>query len=178
LAIAIQVTGGDHRLPGGGPAVLPAAAERLAGFGVVPAGAGRFGEHGGVEADLLMGGGAEVVVGEDVPQAPVDVVGVDQRVGEPALQGGARAQPVAAAELAEIRVLPGHRAFRAAIAWIRLSALVVLADGVDALHHRGRREGAVLVVPAVGRAVGGGQVPLRQVDVLADDVGGRTHLVV
>ncbi|MDT4841826.1 hypothetical protein D3C84_1228560 [compost metagenome] len=36
LAIAIQVTGGDHRLPGSRAAILPATAERLAGFGVIP----------------------------------------------------------------------------------------------------------------------------------------------
>ncbi len=55
---------------------------------------------------------------------------------------------------------------------------VEVVDRVDALLHHARRQRAVLVVPAVGRTVVGGQVPLRQVDVLTDDVGRRAHLEV
>ncbi|EEF93733.1 hypothetical protein CATMIT_01633, partial [Catenibacterium mitsuokai DSM 15897] len=56
--------------------------------------------------------------------------------------------------------------------------LVPMIDRSDALAHRAWRERAVLVVPAVGAAVGRGQVPLGQVDVLADHVGRRGDLVV
>ncbi|MNZ68917.1 hypothetical protein D3C78_871960 [compost metagenome] len=174
LAVAVEVAGGDHRLPGGRSAV-GAGVQRRAGFGVEPAGAGRLGQHGGVETDLLVGGWAEVVVGEDVAQATVDIPAVDHRVGEPALHGGPCAQPVAAVELAKVRVRLLLRAFRR---HVTVLAAVELADGVDTLDHGHRREHAVLVVPAVGRTIGGGQVPLGQVDVLADHVGRGAHLVV
>ena len=56
--------------------------------------------------------------------------------------------------------------------------LVEVVNGYDAFLHDAGRQCAVFVVPAVGRAVIGGQVPLGQVDVLADDVGRGTYLEV
>ncbi|MNS14700.1 hypothetical protein D3C72_463220 [compost metagenome] len=55
LAIAIEVTGVDHRLPRGRAAILTRpAVQRLAGFGVEPGGTGRLGQHGGVQTNLLV----------------------------------------------------------------------------------------------------------------------------
>ena len=51
-------------------------------------------------------------------------------------------------------------------------------DRVDPLADLVGAEGAVLVVEAVARPVGGGHVELHEVDVLADDVGRRTDLEV
>ena len=47
---------------------------------------------------------------------------------------------------------------------------------IDPLPHLVGAHGAVLIVEAVGGAVGGGDIELHQVDVLADDVGRRLHL--
>ncbi|MNF44701.1 hypothetical protein D3C84_258160 [compost metagenome] len=115
-----------------------------------PGGAGRFGQHGGIQAQLLVGRWAEVVVGEDGAQATVDILGVHQRVDEPALHGRTRAQPITAAVLAEERVVFRLRARCRAVTRVGVLALVVLADGMDAFDHGGRGEDAVLVVPAVG----------------------------
>ena len=67
LAIAIMVAGLHHRLPGSWPTILPRGrvVELLAGFGVEPGGAGRFGQDGGVQTNLLVSRWAQVVVGED-----------------------------------------------------------------------------------------------------------------
>ena len=46
----------------------------------------------------------------------------------------------------------------------------------DALAHLVRREGAILIVPAIARAVAGGDVELHQMDVLANGVGRRVDL--
>ncbi|MNX53456.1 hypothetical protein D3C86_841520 [compost metagenome] len=179
LAVAVQVTGGDHRLPRGRPAVLPrAAVQRLAGFGVEPSGTGRFSQYGGVQTNLLVSRWAEVVVGEDGAQATVDAIGVHHRVDEPALHGRPRAHPISPAVLTEERVILGFRASRGAVTRVGAFALVELADGVDAFLHGAWGEHAVFVVPAVGRTIGGHQVPLRQVNVLADHVGRRAHLIV
>ena len=195
----------DLRLPARGPAVAEDAAvgarvgarrraglwvvaEQLAAFVVRPARARGLGQHGGVKADLLVRRRAVVIVRERDAQAAVDAFGVDHRVGEPALRGRARALPLLGELAAELRghlapvgMLARHRADAAAVAHVAAvdaDAGVELANRMNARLDRGRAERAVFVVPAVGRAVGGGQVPLRQVDVLADDVGGRAHLVV
>jgi len=61
----------------------------------------------------------------------------------------------------------------------RLTGKVIeLVDGLDAFPDHARRERAVFVVPAVRCTVTRRQVPLRQVDMLADDVGWRTDLEV
>ena len=50
--------------------------------------------------------------------------------------------------------------------------------GVDSLPHFIRREGTVLVVPAVGPTIGRCDIELHQVNVLTDDVGRREDLEV
>ncbi|MNZ64195.1 hypothetical protein D3C78_823620 [compost metagenome] len=122
LAITVVVAGTDHRLPRGRATVLAqcGVVQLLAGFGVVPGGAGRLGQHSGIQAQLLVGRWAEVVMGEDGAQAAVDVVHVDQRVGEPALHGCARPHPVGPAKAAEVRVQLGRRAGGSAVAAVAL----------------------------------------------------------
>ena len=44
------------------------------------------------------------------------------------------------------------------------------------LPHFVRREGSVLIVPAIPRTVGGGHVELHEMDVLADRIGRRGDL--
>ena len=56
----------------------------------------RLDQQARIEPDLLVGRGAEVVVGEDGAQGPVDPVVVQQRVGVPELDGGLGAVPVLA----------------------------------------------------------------------------------
>ena len=197
-AVAVDVAGDDGGLPAGRAAVLAAAvadggavAELHAGLVVGPGGARGLDQHGGVEADLLVGGRAEVVVGEDGAEAAVHAGHVHHRVGEPALQRGPRSLPGGLAvgrpdrgrlDGAEEGVVErGERRARGeplAVGRVASAGRVEGVDGGDALAHRVGRQRAVLVVPAVGRAVGGGEVPLGQVDVLADDVGGGADLVV
>ena len=166
-------------------------AQLRAGLVVCPDRTSRLGQHRGVQADLLVRGRAVVVVREDDAQAAVNAVGVDHRVGEPALDRRACALPLLGelapqlpGDLAPVRVLFGHQRRLAVGRAGRDTGLafggvaVEAVDGMDTLAHRRWAEGAVFVVPAVGRAVSGGQVPLGQMDVLADDVGRRAHLVV
>ena len=240
----VHLGGADHRLPGGRPAVAApavpgvgvevvagrgvAVVEQVARFVVHPGAVGRLGEHGRVQADLLVGRRPEVVVREGDAEAAMLELLVDDRVGEPALQRGAGTEPVATARHGQsggILVVEGVVALgvpqgfaipqleRAAAAEevvrtglqfggvrrrqrtraeCRLAGGIGVlhdcradrrrrvpgVDGVDAAAHHAGREGAVFVVPAVGRAVGARQVPLRQMDVLADDVGRRLDLVV
>ncbi|MCY1432068.1 hypothetical protein D9M71_480540 [compost metagenome] len=139
LVVTVVVAGRYHRLPGCRAAVLAPTAivQRLAGLGVVPAGTCRFGQHGGIQADLLVSRWAEVVVGKNVAKATVDVVHVHHRVSEPALQCGPCAEPVAAVELAEVRMRLGHGTIPSAFTGVTLLATVEAANGMDALHHRG-----------------------------------------
>ncbi|MNH33148.1 hypothetical protein D3C79_936400 [compost metagenome] len=98
-------------------------------------------------------------MGEDGTQATVDVVDVDHWVSEPALHGRASAQPVGATVATEERVRLGHRTLGTAFARIAAAALVVLANGMNTFNHGTGGENAVLIVPAVGRTIGCGQVP-------------------
>ncbi|MNO84689.1 hypothetical protein D3C76_760360 [compost metagenome] len=76
-------------------------------------------------------------MGEDIAQATVDVVHVHHGVGEPALQGGPCAEPVATVELPEVRVRLGYGAIPGAFAGVTVLAVIEVANGVDALHHGG-----------------------------------------
>jgi len=128
-----------------------------------------------------MGRGTEVVVGKDVARPA--------RIDVPALPRGAGAG--AAALLAG----RGHRA-RAregrcrqsgrCPAQIEEGSIVGISvrgeprrlESVDPLLHLVRAECAVLVVPAVARAIGRGDVEFHQMNVLPDDVGRRLDLEV
>ncbi len=109
-----------------------------------------------------------MVVGEDDAQAAVFTVPVLHGVCEPALG----CDPCPLVFVAETCGEAGHHS-RGVCGFE-----MMVGYSVDALDHHTGGERPVLVVPAVGRAVRRGQVPLGQVDVLPDDVRGRPHLVV
>ncbi len=71
---AARIGGQDVGPPGGGAAITPGT-HRHAGFRVAPFGAFRFNQHGRVEANLLVGGGAVVIVGKDGAHAAVPGAG-------------------------------------------------------------------------------------------------------
>ena len=146
---------------------------------------------GGVEADLLVRGRPVVVVGEDDPQAAVHARHVDDRVEEPPLDRRPRAVVLVDETAVAVRnrfpapeegMGPRHErrilCATGAVRGVSVAGRVERVDRVDPLLDHPGREGPVLVVPPVARPVGRGEVPLRQVDVLADDVGGGLHLVV
>ena len=171
-AVAIEVSGQDHGLPGC-RAAIGARVHLLAGFVMLPDGTRRVHEQRGVETNLLVRRRTEVVVGEGHTQAAVKALCIMERVHKPALDHRPCTEVFAIRTCAEIGVRRGLEDIFTGALFER-----VAVDGLDAMTNGLGAECAILIVPAVGCAIGGHEVPFRKVDVLADDVGRRGDLVV
>ncbi len=93
------------------------------------------------------------------------------------MNGGTGAQPVLAvgADGAKERMGQGLQIFHDSALGVFEPAHV---KGRNALAGFVGADGTIFVVPAVGRAIGRGHIEFDQVNVLADDVGWRFHLVI
>lgn len=159
--IPVRVARLDDRLPAGGAAIMTGV-KRLSGFIMFPDRTFRLYEERRIQADLLMSGRAEMVMGKNHPQSPVFIRAVEDRIGKPPLNGCSRPVPffpslcIRAARIdasekgvrlrseADLSVRRRHGSGRGG---------VVVVDRLDPLLDRAGREGAVFIVPPVTRSI-------------------------
>ena len=127
---------------------------------------------------VLVRAGAEVIVRKHCADGAVLARAVEQRVGPPSLYGRLRADKIAHSVAVVVRPCAKQRVDYG-VKNLRAAACVLESVVCfDALLNFAGRESAVLIVPAVARAVRRRNVELHEVDVLAHRVCRREYLEV